>query len=106
MTPETELILRALDDLRDDLSALRVETRQDFGLAFSRLDETRQLVARIDERTRHDSDDTHDEEPPPSRRDRVKSAALKHAPAAGAGAIVVAVVELVPLIVKALSGGG
>jgi hypothetical protein len=93
---ETELILRALDDLRDDLSALRVETRQDFAIAFARLDETRQLVARIDERT--DPSDT----PPVSRRESAKQMALKHAPAAGVSALVVAIVELVPEIVKVL----
>ena len=99
---ETELILRALDDLRDDLSVLRRETRDDFACVSHRLDETRTLVARIDERTRdkaHEDDDL----PPVSKRERAANIVRKHAPAAGAGAIVVAIVELLPQIVKLFS---
>lgn len=100
-SPETEMILRALDDLRDDLSTHRGETRADFAIAFARLNETREMVARLDERT---SIDEH--EPPPSQRDRVAAVVKQHAPAAGAGALVVALVELVPVIIRAVSGGG
>lgn len=94
MTPETDLILRALDDLRDDLIAQRAEMRHDFGVVYARLDETRQLVARIDERTRPVPEE------PATRGAAVKDLALRHAPAAGVSAFVVAAVELIPELLK------
>ncbi len=95
MTTETELILRSLDDLRDDVAAVRRETREDFARIESRLDETRQLVARLEGHV-----DASSDAPPPSKREKAASLVRKHAPAAGAGAVVVAVVELIPQIVK------
>jgi hypothetical protein len=96
MTTETELILRSLDDLRDDVAAVRRETREDFARIETRLDETRQLVARLEGRV----DVTHDEVPPESKREKAASLVRKHAPAAGAGAAVAALIELIPEIVK------
>lgn len=103
MTPETDLILRALDDVRDDLAAYRRETREELTVVFRQLDETRQLVARLDERTKRDFVETVP--PPSSRRERVNAVVKRAAPAAGAGALVAALVELVPVIVKAIGGG-
>lgn len=100
-TPETELILRSLDDLRDDLTGLRADTRSDFAIAFQRLDETRQLVARIDERTRPTVD-----EAAPSKRRRALDVVRQHGPAAGVSAVVVALLELVPELLKHVGGGG
>lgn len=104
MTRETELILRALDDLRDDLSTLRTETRNDFAVAFARLYETRTLVARIDERTRTSAaseDDSHDT-PGEKKPGAVAKAVKRHAPAAGISALVVTLVEVIPALVRVI----
>lgn len=96
-TPETELILRALDDVRDDLAAYRRETRAELSVVFTRLDETRQLVARLDERTK----------PVPVGAAAKAGALVKqHAPAAGVASVVVALLEYAPALIKVLSGGG
>lgn len=100
-TPETELILRALDDLRDDLNQQRSDTRADFATVFARLDETRQLVARLDERTK-----PADSSRAKTRRDRVTAVVRQHAPTAGVSAIVATALQLVPELIKALHGGG